>query len=164
MTKGEAVNWLINIMADIGKIEHQDLWHYEQALSEIRELLEAQPEVLACGEGELSAQPEQQSFSCGQDNDAISRQAAIDAIMGQPPEPHYPSWYAEQIKQMPTIEERKTGRWVDAYRSKWDGTRYWFRQCDQCLYERGDCDTEKDTKYCPNCGAIMKEGEANDKT
>lgn len=44
MTRGEAVNWLISIMSDIGKIEHQDLWHYEQALSEIRELLEAQPE------------------------------------------------------------------------------------------------------------------------
>ena len=40
MTRGEAVNWLINIMSDIGKIEHQDLWHYEQALSEIREMLE----------------------------------------------------------------------------------------------------------------------------
>lgn len=45
MTNNEAVNWIINIAADIGKIEHQDLWHYEQALSEIREMLEtAQPE------------------------------------------------------------------------------------------------------------------------
>ena len=40
MTNGEAVNWLINISADIGKVEHCDLWHYEQALSEIREMLE----------------------------------------------------------------------------------------------------------------------------
>lgn len=40
MNNAEAVNWLINITADIGKIEHQDLWHYEQALSEIREMLE----------------------------------------------------------------------------------------------------------------------------
>ena len=40
MTKGEAVNWIINIMADIGKIEHQELWHYEQALEEIRDMLE----------------------------------------------------------------------------------------------------------------------------
>jgi hypothetical protein len=40
MNNSEAVNWLINIAADIGKIEHQDLWHYEQALSEIREMLE----------------------------------------------------------------------------------------------------------------------------
>lgn len=46
MTNREAVNWLINITADIGKAEHRDLWHYEQALSEIREMLEAQPEPL----------------------------------------------------------------------------------------------------------------------
>lgn len=45
MTNGEAINWIINISADIGKAEHRDLWHYEQALSEIREMLEtAQPE------------------------------------------------------------------------------------------------------------------------
>ena len=44
MTKGEAVNWLINISADIGKAEHRELWHYEQALSEIREMLECEPE------------------------------------------------------------------------------------------------------------------------
>ena len=37
-------------------------------------------------------------------NDLISRQAAIDAIMGQPPEPHYPSWYAEQIKALPSAQ------------------------------------------------------------
>lgn len=40
MTKGEAVNWLTNIMADIGKIEHQELWHYEQALTEIRDIMQ----------------------------------------------------------------------------------------------------------------------------
>ncbi len=44
MTNKEAVNWIINLTADIGKIQHQDLWHYEQALSEIREMLEAEPD------------------------------------------------------------------------------------------------------------------------
>ena len=44
MNNAEAVNWLINITADIGKVEHQDLWHYEQALSEIREMLEDAPQ------------------------------------------------------------------------------------------------------------------------
>ena len=44
MNKKEAVNWIINITADIGKSEHRDLWHYEQALSEIREMLESEPE------------------------------------------------------------------------------------------------------------------------
>lgn len=49
MTYGEAINWIINISADIGKAEHRDLWHYEQALSEIREMLEsAQPEIIRC--------------------------------------------------------------------------------------------------------------------
>lgn len=49
MTNGEAVNWLINISADIGKAKHSDLWHYEQALSEIREMLEtAKPEIVRC--------------------------------------------------------------------------------------------------------------------
>ena len=36
--------------------------------------------------------------------DTISRQAAIDAIMGQPPEPHYPSWYAAQIEKLPAAQ------------------------------------------------------------
>lgn len=44
MTRDEAVNWMINISADIGKAEHRELWHYEQALSEIREILESEPE------------------------------------------------------------------------------------------------------------------------
>ena len=44
MTKREAVIWLINLTADIGKSEHRDLWHYEKALSEIKEMLESEPE------------------------------------------------------------------------------------------------------------------------
>ena len=40
MTKKKAIIWLINLTADIGKAEHRALWHYEQALSEIREMLE----------------------------------------------------------------------------------------------------------------------------
>ena len=41
MTNKEAVNWIINLSADIGKSEHSELWHYEQALYEIREMLES---------------------------------------------------------------------------------------------------------------------------
>ena len=37
-------------------------------------------------------------------SDTISRQAAIDTIMGQPPEPHYPSWYAAQIEKLPAAQ------------------------------------------------------------
>ena len=49
MTNQEAINWLINVTSDIGKAEHRDLWHYEQALSEIKEMLEtSQPEIIRC--------------------------------------------------------------------------------------------------------------------
>ena len=37
-------------------------------------------------------------------DDTISRQDAINTIMGQPPEAHYPSWYAEQIKALPSAQ------------------------------------------------------------
>ena len=37
-------------------------------------------------------------------DDVISRQAAIDTIMGQPPEPHYPSWYAAKIEKLPAAQ------------------------------------------------------------
>ena len=32
----DAVIWLTNLLEDIGKIEHNELWHYEQALAEIK--------------------------------------------------------------------------------------------------------------------------------
>ena len=41
MTNKEAVIWLINLTADIGKAEHRALWHYEQALSEMKKMLES---------------------------------------------------------------------------------------------------------------------------
>ena len=44
------------------------------------------------------------SISCSHENDLISRQAATKKILGQPPELHYPSWYAEQIKELPPAE------------------------------------------------------------
>lgn len=34
----------------------------------------------------------------------IDKQTAINTILGQPPEPHYPSWYAEQIKQLSPVQ------------------------------------------------------------
>ena len=46
--------------------------------------------------------------SYGHESDLISRQAALDAIMGQPPEPHYPSWYAAQIEKLPAVQPDHT--------------------------------------------------------
>lgn len=42
-------------------------------------------------------------------SDCISRQATLDTIMGQPPEPHYPSWYAAQIEKLPAAQPTLCG-------------------------------------------------------
>lgn len=52
MTHKEAVNWIINLSADIGKSEHRELWHYEQALYEIRDVLESEPQWIPVSEDE----------------------------------------------------------------------------------------------------------------
>lgn len=49
------------------------------------------------------------------DGDLISRQDAIDAIMGEPTDAHYPSWYADRIKALPSAEAEKPNM------KSWDG-------------------------------------------
>lgn len=41
MTIKEAINWIINLRDAIGRPQHQELWHYEQALEEIKDMLKA---------------------------------------------------------------------------------------------------------------------------
>ena len=53
--------------------------------------------------------------------DVISRQAAIDAIMGEPTDAHYPSWYAERLEQLPSAQPDII-RCPDCYYN--DGTAY----------------------------------------
>ena len=38
----------MNLSADIGKAEHKSLWHYEQALLEMREMLESEGNIVLC--------------------------------------------------------------------------------------------------------------------
>lgn len=42
MTNEDAVKWIKNLKDDIGTHHHASLWHYEQALCEIIELLKEQ--------------------------------------------------------------------------------------------------------------------------
>ena len=63
--------------------------------------------VLSEVTGELpSSQPEKRTEERTETHacDLIDRQVALDAIMGQPPEPHYPSWYAAQIEKLPAVQ------------------------------------------------------------
>lgn len=46
MANEDAVKWLENLKQDIGKPQHSELWHYEQALVEIGELLKEQQKII----------------------------------------------------------------------------------------------------------------------
>lgn len=62
----------------------------------------------------------------------------------------------ELLEEMPTIEERKTGRWIEVD----DADDRISGRCSNCgweahLYE----DDVVGMPYCPNCGARMARGE-----
>lgn len=95
------------------------------------------------------ARPEKRTEECTETHacDSISRQAAIEKILGQPPEPHYPSWYAEQIRELPPAVP-KTGKWID---HRDEG----YVECPFCR-SATNCDGNIDElHYCFSCGAKM---------
>lgn len=90
----------------------------------------------------------------------ISRDEAIKRIQKVEEEPNYQHDYegwrdgliiAENIvDELPTIEERKEGRWIHDIHY---GLKLPEHRCSICG-EWEYSDTE--SKYCPNCGAYMK--------
>ncbi len=60
----------------------------------------------------------------------------------------------DSLQYIPTAES-KVGKWLDGERVGYNGV-YYYRYCSECLFERNDDDGDKDTPYCPNCGARMK--------
>jgi DNA-directed RNA polymerase subunit RPC12/RpoP len=132
MDNREAVNWLTNVLADIGKAEHSDLWHYEQALTEIKDMLE-------------SAQPVATDTNVG---DTISRQAAIDAL-------DCINGAEEVLRSLPPVQpERKKGEWIEI--SSINHT-YKCSECGRLLVNVADGrnNVSKHYPYC-HCGAKMR--------
>lgn len=57
------------------------------------------------------------------------------------------------LNKMPTVEERKTGKWISIGQKMKHGYK-WMR-CSEC----GEYDIDVPfarTKYCPNCGSRME--------
>ena len=88
-------------------------------------------------------------------DDLISRRQVIDAIMGQPPEPHYPSWYAAQIEKLPAAQpERKKGEWIEI---SLISHSYKCSECGRLLVNitDGKNNVARNYPYC-HCGADMR--------
>ena len=104
----------------------------------------------------------------------IKREAAIEAIMSEPPDAHYPQWYVDKIKFIPAADVAPVvhGRWIFGK----DLTYIWGQipknkyhlYCSECLEqafnrsEDNDPDFNVDTSYCPNCGAKMDGGDGDE--
>jgi len=76
--------------------------------------------------------------------------------------------WKDTIDAMPTIEERKTGRWIDSgiHSRTFDifGVRTWASRmmCDQCGFVTHAIEGRMEQyNFCPNCGADMR-GENHD--
>ena len=88
------------------------------------------------------------------DKEYIDREAALRAILGQPPDAHYPGWYADSIKEIPAADV------VPVVHSRWIETK------DQNKKRCGRCDVihliaqypNGNANFCPNCGAKMDGG------
>lgn len=69
----------------------------------------------------------------------IERETAIDAIMSEPTDAHYPSWYADKIESISVadVEPVKHGRWElttnSFYRDTFD------ESCELCVYIVANC-------------------------
>ena len=92
----------------------------------------------------------------------IKREAAIEAIMSEPPDAHYPQWYVDKIKSIPAADVApvRHAKWVDNHCTACGmmpmGDEMWKRRdFEPPLFERF-------MDYCPNCGAYMM-GENNGK-
>lgn len=113
MDNREAVNWLINISADIGKAEHSDLWHYEQALTEIKDMLKsAQPEldsealIHKIGMG-ITAIDSNDVYSLGMRNGMRWCKSLIDGV-----EPKFEDYVmgVDDWKELPSAQPER--RWI----------------------------------------------------
>lgn len=88
----------------------------------------------------------------------IEREAAIEAIMCEPPDAHYPQWYADKIKAIPSADVAPVRR---GRCKKSDGKDEWYTYyytCVECGATMMVADADYhdvSPNYCPRCGAKM---------
>ena len=119
----------------------------------VRELPAVQPDAPDANVGNITN-------SCAHENDAVSRQMAIDAMKDLTRFYDGEVVARQLIDEQPTVDsERKTGRWIYGEHdiSMCDGYR-----CDKCGffvpwdYHHKSIDFINDYHFCPSCGADMR--------
>ena len=86
----------------------------------------------------------------------IKRESAIEAIMNDPPDAHYPHWYADKIKAIQSADV------APVRHGKWELSKNYvgYCSCSMC----SDCYVEPEWvdrlhwRFCPSCGARMDGG------
>jgi len=86
-------------------------------------------------------------------DDLISRQAAIDVVLGVVP---YDEYWKEQIEKavnaLPSAQPVRHGTWIVEYEVK-DGRSMRCSECQMVFW----VGSGRNANYCPNCGAKMDE-------
>ena len=90
----------------------------------------------------------------------IEREATYKTIMGEPPDAHYPQWYADKILSIPVADVApvQNGRWIESQHLYYGAKQY---ECSLCWAEAFWDKHRITEKYpcCPNCGCRMDGGD-----
>lgn len=84
-------------------------------------------------------------------SDLIDREQAIMVASGY----CHPANIADELAKLPSAE--KTGKWLHERLLSTTGGTYPVTRCSVC---QNTMPFEWETPYCPNCGARMREGDA----
>lgn len=82
----------------------------------------------------------------------IPKTAVLEAILSQPPDAHYPAWYAEQIASIQASPVRP------AEAAWWEHTRLAGFNLPDCTCSACGLRVKQESLYCPGCGSFMVGG------
>lgn len=87
-------------------------------------------------------------------SDLIKRQDAANLLYKMLADDYVDGYaYLEQLRTLPSAEpERHRGEWIE------DGHERGFSECSKCGYIAVSVLSERNYKFCPNCGADMTRG------
>ena len=96
-------------------------------------------------------------------NEYIERETAIESIMSEPQDAHYPHWYAVKIKsiQAADVAPMRHGRWEEADWVEPDCHGFGTIRTPKAALRCSNCKNcfKKELlwkdNYCPNCGSKM---------